>query len=65
MPIIGSSHLLHAERLGCVMSGKCITSYTITEMIGFSSVSYFIKTFKNKFGITPKEIIYINGIRDM
>ena len=30
----------------------------ITEMVGFSSVSYFIKVFKNKFGITTNEMIY-------
>ena len=30
----------------------------ITQMVGFSSVSYFIKTFKNKFGVTPKEMMY-------
>ncbi|WP_097478601.1 AraC family transcriptional regulator [Escherichia coli] len=27
----------------------------ISEMVGYSSISYFIKTFKNYYGITPKQ----------
>ena len=30
---------------------------SIASMVGFSSISYFIKAFKNKYEITPKEMI--------
>ena len=30
---------------------------TLTSAVGFTSVSYFIKAFKSKFGVTPKEMI--------
>ena len=44
-----------------IMSNHIFSVNTITEMVGFSSVSYFIKVFKNRFGITPREMI--NNVR--
>ncbi|MEX9938582.1 helix-turn-helix transcriptional regulator, partial [Providencia rettgeri] len=35
---------------------------TISELIGYSSISYFIKTFKNYYGLTPKQ--FEIGIRE-
>ncbi|GJH96768.1 hypothetical protein ECZC10_46160 [Escherichia coli] len=29
----------------------------IAKKVGFSSVSYFIKTFKKHFGVTPKSFL--------
>ena len=28
----------------------------IAQLVGFSSVSYFIKTFKGVYGVTPKKL---------
>ena len=56
-----SSYLLNLRlnyARSLIMSNHIYSVNAITEMVGFSSVSYFIKVFKKRFGITPKEMIH-------
>ena len=40
-----------------IVSNHITKVQAIASMVGFSSVPYFIKTFKKRFGVTPKEMI--------
>ncbi len=44
---------LRLNRAAFLLTTSPLSIYEITHSIGFESVNYFIKTFKNKFGLTP------------